>query len=201
MARACSTATVLPVFLPNDRRLPSQDPPTEIRRELLYSCSCCHAAFGDVDNAWMCLRGAQLLSSRTPLPRATLTLIPAPRPSPADAIEMGLDYSTVDEDPTLMRMEAAPQVRIQLRKYAEGRIKSSGTVARQQFEASRNAGGGGGGGAAPRTGAPSLRDLDMSADTDDSLSGIAKRVALLLLVAVVLSVVLFNAGLQYAMLR
>ena len=114
---------------------------------------------------------------------------------------MGLDYSTVDEDPTLMRMEAAPQVRIQLRKYAEGRIKSSGTVARQQFEASRNAGGGGGGGAAPRTGAPSLRDLDMSADTDDSLSGIAKRVALLLLVAVVLSVVLFNAGLQCAMLR
>ena len=112
---------------------------------------------------------------------------------------MGLDYSSVDEDPGLMRMEASPQVRIQLRKYAEGRIKSSGTVARQQFEASRSASAGAGG--APRAGSPSLGDLDMSSDTDDSLVGIAKRVALLLLVAVVLAVVLFNAGLHYAMLR
>ena len=110
---------------------------------------------------------------------------------------MGLDYSAVDEDPGLMRMEASPQVRIQLRKYAEGRIKSSGTVARQQFEASRSASAGAGG--APRAGSPSLGD--MSSDTDDSLVGIAKRVALLLLVAVVLAVVLFNAGLHYAMLR
>ena len=113
---------------------------------------------------------------------------------------MGLDYSSVDEDPGLMRMEASPQVRIQLRKYAEGRIKSSGTVARQQFEASRASASAGAGGA-PRAGSPSLQDLDMSSDTDDSLVGIAKRVALLLLVAVVLAVVLFNAGLQYAMLR
>jgi len=37
--------------------LSTMEPPPEVRRELLYSCGCCHAAFGDVDNAWMCIRG------------------------------------------------------------------------------------------------------------------------------------------------
>lgn len=64
------------------------------------------------------------------------------------------------------------QVRIQLRKYAEGRIKSSGVAARQQFEATREANRAASGGAAPRRpSAPSLKDLDVSADTDDSILG------------------------------
>ena len=41
----------------------SQDPPLEVQRELLYSCACCHAAFGDIEQAWMCLRGAPLRPS------------------------------------------------------------------------------------------------------------------------------------------
>jgi hypothetical protein len=85
---------------------------------------------------------------------------------------MGLDYNSIDQDPQLLRMEAAPQVRIQLRKYADGRIKSSGVFARQQFEASREASRSATSGAPPkRAGVPSLKDLEVSSDTDDSIIG------------------------------
>jgi hypothetical protein len=85
---------------------------------------------------------------------------------------MGLDYNSIDQDPQLLRMEAAPQVRIQLRKYADGRIKSSGVFARQQFEASREASRSATSGAPPkRANVPSLKDLEVSSDTDDSIIG------------------------------
>ncbi len=54
MARQRTQCGVIPVL--NVAR--AQEPPLEVQRELLYSCACCHAAFGDIEQAWMCLRGA-----------------------------------------------------------------------------------------------------------------------------------------------
>ena len=50
---------------------------------------------------------------------------------------MGLDLATADQNPSLMPMEASAQMRIQLRKYIDGRAKSAGTYAREAFAKSR----------------------------------------------------------------
>lgn len=97
-----------------------------------------------------------------------------------------------------MRMEASPQMRIQLRKFAEGRMKSSGTYAREQFEASRASSGTtvGKRSAGPKSAAQfTLQDLDVSPDTDESFGAIAKRVLALLAAGILISSGLFFAGL------
>lgn len=52
-----SSRTALSPYVAHTR--PSaQEPSLPVRRELLYSAGCCHAAFGDIENAWICFRGA-----------------------------------------------------------------------------------------------------------------------------------------------
>ena len=115
---------------------------SDVRMELLYSAACCHAAFGDIEMAWMNLRGAHAPSPHTPArnpmqPLASSTSWALARL--ADSLEMGLDYDTVQSgsNPEFMRMEVSAQMRKQLQKFSEGKIKSSGTVAREAFEKSR----------------------------------------------------------------
>ena len=92
-------------------KLESNADVSEVRMELLYSAACCHAAFGDIEMAWQNLR---------------------------DSLEMGLDYASASSNPRLLQMEASAQMRKQLLKYSEGRIKSTGTVAKEAFERSRS---------------------------------------------------------------
>ena len=150
--------------------------PPALRAELLYCAGCCHAAFGDIELAWMHLREAQ---------------------------ELGLPYAKWDSEPGLMRMEASPQMRIQLRKYAEGKIKSSGSYAREQFEKKRAASSAGstkavgsGGGAPGSASAYALKDLEVAPDTDEDFVAIGKRVGVLLLVAAGGGIALFVGGLS-----
>ena len=56
-------------------------------------------------------------------------------------MELGLDVGGAESNPELLRMEASAQMRIQLRKYIDGRVKSSGTYAREAFAKSRNSSG------------------------------------------------------------
>ena len=115
---------------------------SDVRMELLYSAACCHAAFGDIEMALMNLRGAHPPSPHTlarnpKQPLASSTSWALARL--ADSLEMGLDYDTVQSgsNPEFMRMEVSAQMRKQLQKFSEGKIKSSGTVAREAFEKSR----------------------------------------------------------------
>ena len=124
--------------------------PTELRRELLYSAGCCHAAFGDGELAWQSFR---------------------------DAIELGLDYEAAASDPDLLRMEVSAQLRIQLKKYSSGQIKSSGSYAREQFAKSRAAQAGSsltvGMGTGPSKSVRdfTFKDVQISPDTDESFTG------------------------------
>ena len=150
--------------------------PPLLRRELRYSAGCCHAAFGDIELAWMNLR---------------------------EAVELGLPYASWETEPGLMRMEASAQMRIQLRKYAEGKIKSSGSYAREQFNEKKRAAAAalGEGAAREEPGAKktaaqyAFQDLEVASDTDESFVAIAKRVGLLLLVAGGGGVLLYLGGL------
>lgn len=83
-------------------------------------------------------------------------------------------------------------MRIQLKKYSEGRIKSSGTYAREQFEKSRATTGSTLGEGARRS--VSFDDLDLSGDTDEGFGSIATRVLSLLVVGVAGAAVLFAVG-------
>ena len=88
--------------------LRAQDPPLEVQRELLYSCACCHAAFGDIEQAWMCLRGACTAAARTQA-RADACC-------GADSMEMGLSFDDAQSDPNMMRLEASAQARAARRR-------------------------------------------------------------------------------------
>ena len=152
-----------------ERALATTAPSLETRRELLYSSGCCHAAFGDIEAAWQFLR---------------------------DATDLGLDFNAAEGQPGLMRMEASAQMRIQLRKYAAGQLKSSGTYAKEAFARSRGSTGVTLG--APRRSAASspLEDLELAPGTGEGFGEIAGRVLALLGVGVVAAVLLFRAGLS-----
>jgi len=120
------------------------------------------------------------------------------------ATSAGLPHTAWESESAagLIRMEASPQMRIQLRKYAEGKVQSSGTYAREQFARKRAAGAA----AAPPLAVPpggarsasqyAMQDLEVASDTGESFVAIAQRVGMLLAVAAAGGIALYFAGLS-----
>lgn len=108
-------------------------------------------------------------------------------------------------DESLMRMEASAQLRNQLKKFAAGELKSSGTVQREIFESSRGEQGQGRGGSVgaqgtqkpQRMGDMDLMNLDIDEGTSAEMGAIATRVVGLVALSVVGFVGLFQVGLQF----
>lgn len=144
------------------------------RQELLYSCMCCNAAFGDVETAKQFLRDMNIA---------------------------GLSFDMAMSNPNFMSLEAGAQMRNQLIKFASGEMKSQGTVQREIFEKSRNASPGGSVGAntagqkPQRMGDMDLMNLDIAGDTSAEAGDIAKRVVGLAVLSIVGFIALFQGGL------
>ena len=142
------------------------------RRAAKFNEMCCHASFGDVEVAQLCLRDAQ---------------------------EAGLDFESALQDPGLVRLESSAQVRIQLRKFSEGKLVSRRTVQVRAMEEKKQREGF----QAPREGLGGLQ-LDINgiegggqASDQEIVLGIVKRLALLLLASVVGFAVLFYGGYSF----
>ena len=150
------------------------DSPGE-RRAAKFNEMCCHASFGDVEVAQLCLR---------------------------DALEAGLDFEAALKDPGLVRLESSAQVRIQLRKFSEGKLVSRRTLQVRAMEEKKVREGN----LPVREGLSGLQ-LDMNGLEDGQASdqevvlGIVKRVALLILASVVSFAVLFYGGYQFLNVR
>lgn len=122
-----------------------------VKRAALYNQCCCHTYFGDLELAQIALR---------------------------EAIQCGLDYGRVEEDPDLLRMEASAQVRNQLRSFASGRQASSGTRQRRDFERMKRTG-------ERRSSAGSqmsgmLEDIETGDNIDVTVQGLLRRVVLVI---------------------
>ena len=147
------------------------------RQELLYSCMCCNAAFGDVETAKQYLRDMNIA---------------------------GLPFDVALATDGFMPLESSAQMRNQLIKFASGEMKSQGTVQREIFEKTRAETGtgslGGSVGANPvgqkpqRMGDMDLMNLDLN-DTSAEVGDIAKRVGGLVVLSIVGFIGLFQAGL------
>jgi len=156
----------------------------DTRQELLYSCMCCNAAFGDVETAKQFLR--DMMIAGLPFDVAM-----------ANAEQIG----------GFMTLESSAQMRNQLIKFASGEMKSQGTVQREIFEKSRADTGtgslGGSVGANPtrqkpqRMGDMDLMNLDIAGDTSAETKDILKRVVGLVVLSIVGFVGLFQAGLVF----
>jgi len=149
-----------------------EDPTKQQQQEALYNSTCAHAYFGDVEFAQVTLREAVLL---------------------------GLDFKAALQNPDGIKMQASPQVVIQLRKFAE-KIEEQKAKGLAEEKAVRIA-----------------DDLPFSAktftlgtdasdllrteinDMDMSILGVVKRVAALLLGLALLGLVLFFAGYNYTL--
>jgi hypothetical protein len=148
----------------------------ETRRELLYCCMCCNAAFGDVETAKQFLRDMNIA---------------------------GLPFDVAMLDDRLMPLESSAQMRNQLVKFASGEMKSQGTVQREIFERDRaprgnlGAMGGGGAGKPQRMGDMDLMNLEISGDTSAETKDIVKRVLGLVVASVAGFVGLFQFGLTF----
>ena len=149
------------------------------RQELLYSCMCCNAAFGDVETAKQYLRDMNIA---------------------------GLPFDVALATDGFMPLESSAQMRNQLVKFASGEMKSQGTVQREIFERDRgqragapggSVGAGPGGQKPQRMGDMDLMNLDISGDTSAEVGDIAKRVVGLALLSVLGFVGLFKFGLQF----
>ena len=153
------------------------------RQELLYSCMCCNAAFGDVETAKQFLR--DMMIAGMPFDEA-------------------MAYGGSGK---FMMLESSAQMRNQLIKFASGEMKSQGTVQREIFEKTRAETGtgslGGSVGANPigqkpqRMGDMDLMNLDIAGDTSAEAKDIAKRVVGLIVLSVVGFIGLFQVGLQF----
>ena len=153
------------------------------RQELLYSCMCCNAAFGDVETAKQFLRDMMIAGM------------------PFD------EAMTYGGSGKFMMLESSAQMRNQLIKFASGEMKSQGTVQREIFEKTRAETGtgslGGSVGANPvgqkpqRMGDMDLMNLDIAGDTSAEAKDIAKRVVGLVVLSIAGFVGLFEAGLQF----
>jgi hypothetical protein len=140
----------------------------ETRAELCYCAMCCNAAFGDVETAKMWLREMQAY---------------------------GLDFEDSLVDGSLMRMESSALMKNQLKKFAAGEGKSSGTVQREAYERDKAAQAAAGI-VGPATTVRGLADLEISSDTDESVEAIIKRVGLLLVLSVAGFAALFTGGMS-----
>jgi len=158
-----------------EKALRSDNIRLETRQELLYSCMCCNAAFGDVETAKQYLRDMNIA---------------------------GLKFEVAMLDSNLMSMEASAQMKNQLKKFAAGELKSQGTVQREIFESQRAATEGGSVGARgaqkpQRMGDMDLMNLDIAGDTSAEVGAIATRVVGLVVLSIVGFIGLFQLGLQF----
>eukprot|EP00746_Dinoflagellata_sp_MGD_P090706 gnl/MRDRNA2_/MRDRNA2_35844_c0_seq1.p1 gnl/MRDRNA2_/MRDRNA2_35844_c0~~gnl/MRDRNA2_/MRDRNA2_35844_c0_seq1.p1 ORF type:complete len:310 (+),score=52.49 gnl/MRDRNA2_/MRDRNA2_35844_c0_seq1:90-1019(+) len=158
-----------------ERALQEDDIPKEVQQELLYSCLAACAASGDIEASKMYVR---------------------------EMTESGLSYEKAMSDPSFMRMEASAFMRKQLKSFVAGNQKSLGTIQREIYQAKEKEKAASGEGK-PRTGdgvpsTPLIQNLDPSDDgIDFSYVGIARRVAGLVVAAVVLYGILFVIGFQF----
>ncbi|CAG9467882.1 unnamed protein product [Pedinophyceae sp. YPF-701] len=167
-------------------------PTPEQVQEALYSATCCHASFGDIELAKMTLR---------------------------DAVAAGLDFEAAVKNEEWVPLIASTQCKIQLRNFSKAVAKQTragaGPATDEQKAMQKSQG------ITPKRQAPAykpslsgdaslqdrLRDAnergdvsellatDMGEGLDTSLGAIARRVAILLLVLTVSGVVMWYAGL------
>lgn len=166
------------------------------RQVACFNLACVHASFGDVEPAQQCLR---------------------------DAVDNGLVMDAALKDPTLLKLSAAPQVIVQLKKFVattqrqrqEQRAAAASAAAAPpprmaggSGASANSSGGGGSSGSTDGSFGSSWRqrvDADLSDvlgteanGIDASLGAIVRRVTILLVVGLALGVTLFYLGLKYA---
>jgi len=148
-----------------------ENPTVKQKQAALYGSTAVHSAFGDVELAQMTLR---------------------------EAIREGLDFDQALEDPELVEIQTSQQILIQLKRFNQQAIKAQQvTAARSQWSKAQ---------AAARPTSSKASELDLQAvlgtpqkdglEIDASPAAIAKRVALLLVVGVLLGTALFFLGLE-----
>jgi hypothetical protein len=144
----------------------SKEPSVQERQRALFSSTCVHASFGDVELAQITLR---------------------------EAIACGLDFDQAMKDPELVKLKASPQILIQLRKFAgaASKIKAAVDAPAPAPRAAKTA-------KITDADLSDLLDTEMEKGMDTSIFGILRRVALLVLVAVVGGSALFFIGLKLA---
>ncbi|GMH44648.1 hypothetical protein BSKO_12600 [Bryopsis sp. KO-2023] len=108
-----------------------------------------------------------------------------------DALNTGLDFEAALQDPEFLKFETSPQILIQLKRFSQSYEKSKNEVATKEtppevksfFDQ-----------------ADDVSDLLSTeiTDMDTSIWGIVRRVLILLVIGVVMFIVLFYAGLEYA---
>ncbi|KAG1665498.1 hypothetical protein FOA52_009759 [Chlamydomonas sp. UWO 241] len=146
-----------------------EDPSITQRQASFHGQTAVHAAFGDVELAQMTLRAA---------------------------IQEGLDFEQALQDPDLVEITTSQQIIIQLRNFNKQALKAQ-TVAAARNQAANI----GRAASSRRSSDMDLADIlgrpnDDRLDIDASPLGIAKRVALLLLVMVLSGTALFFIGLE-----
>ncbi|KAK9859327.1 hypothetical protein WJX84_001281 [Apatococcus fuscideae] len=153
-----------------------QDPSIPERQSAHYHEMCVHASFGDVELAQISLRSG---------------------------LNAGLDFEAALSNPDFIRMQASPQIAVQLKRFAAAARKIKSALQPSGPPRKAAAGGGSSAGQKPAElgSIPSAQDLASLFDTektglDTSIAGIAKRVAILLLLLSALGVGLFFIGLK-----
>ncbi|KAK9803103.1 hypothetical protein WJX73_003826 [Symbiochloris irregularis] len=146
-----------------------KDPSVEERQAALYDATCVHAGYGDVELAQQSLR---------------------------DGVTAGLEFDAALKDPDRIKLDAPPQVQIQLKKFAitvkKVRAAVSPTAAAAVPAKAQGS----------KVSLSSFLDADMSTmlrtditGMDTSIFGIVRRVGILLAVAVGGGALLFYLGL------
>lgn len=108
-----------------------------------------------------------------------------------DALQTGLDFEAALRDPELLTVETSPQILIQLKRFSQSYEKSKGELATREAPVQEKT---------IFDQADDVSDLLSTeiTDMDTSIGGIVRRVLTLIVIGVVLFVVLFYAGLEYA---
>ncbi|KAK9841165.1 hypothetical protein WJX74_001299 [Apatococcus lobatus] len=152
----------------------NQDPSVPERQSAHYHAMCVHASYGDVELAQISLRSG---------------------------LNAGMDFEAALSNPDNLKMQASPQIAVQLKRFAAAAKKIKSAL--QPEGSARKSGGGSSGGQQSTSSgpAPSAADISSLFDTektglDTSILGIARRVAILLLLLSALGTGLFFIGLK-----
>mmetsp|Transcript_5185 Transcript_5185/g.10601 ORF Transcript_5185/g.10601 Transcript_5185/m.10601 type:complete len:237 (-) Transcript_5185:167-877(-) len=144
-----------------------QSASAEEQKALLYNMGCCHTAFGDIESAQVNLRAA---------------------------INLGLDFEDALQNPEYIKMEAAAQLRIQLKRFAKSvKVKDKGPL---KGKASRPMNDPNRPGYRPSSENP-LEDVEGVGGIDTSVKAVAIRVVVVVTVSIVAFIGLFVFGLQF----
>jgi len=141
------------------------------QQAILYNMGCCHTAFGDIESAKMSLRGA---------------------------IDRGLNFEEALTDPQYIKMEAAAQLRIQLKRFAKmvETLPAENPKGKVPPKGSRPIADPGRFGFVASSVNP-LEDVEGLGGIDTSIKAVAIRVALVLILSILGFAGLFVAGLQF----